>query len=188
MGGFQGNEQIDDWEVWGDPKEIERRKAERKRAAMHPEARKEQVALFPAHLVYSSHRDPVYSGHVLQALLSEFFFISEGQFSSEAYLQVAEEWATARGEAARAKAAGDKSRQKAAGQVIAGLKKEIAQLGEPHDPSQDVTGTVHLSNPAIFLGKHKTARCWPSWASKAIIPGVWVTQSAEKSCQNCTLP
>lgn len=82
--GWQGGGQIDDWELWGDPKEIERRKAERARAAMHPEARKEQVA---------------------------------------------EEWATARGEAARAKAAGDKARQKAAGQVIAGLKKEIAQLG-----------------------------------------------------------
>lgn len=45
-------------------------------------------------------------------------------------MQIAEEWATARGEAARAKAAGDKPRQKAAGQVIAGLKKEIAQLGK----------------------------------------------------------
>lgn len=41
--GPQADEPIDDWEVWGDPKEIERRKAERKRAAMHPEARKEQV-------------------------------------------------------------------------------------------------------------------------------------------------
>ncbi|BDA49474.1 Putative ATP-dependent RNA helicase DHX57 at C-terminar half [Coccomyxa sp. Obi] len=82
--GSQGEEQIDDWELWGDPKEIERRKAERARNAMHPEARKELIA---------------------------------------------EEWATARGEAARAKAAGDKSRQKGAGQVIAGLKREIAQLG-----------------------------------------------------------
>lgn len=44
--------------------------------------------------------------------------------------QVAEEWALAKGEAARAKAAGDKARQKLAGQVIAGLKKEIQQLGE----------------------------------------------------------
>ena len=47
-------------------------------------------------------------------------------------MQIAEEWATARGEAARAKGAGDKPRQKAAGQVIAGLKREIAQLGESH--------------------------------------------------------
>ena len=44
-------------------------------------------------------------------------------------LQVAEEWATARAEAAKAKAAADKPRQKAAGQVIAGLKREITQLG-----------------------------------------------------------
>jgi hypothetical protein len=34
---------IDDWEVWGDPKEIERRKAERARAAIPPEQRREQV-------------------------------------------------------------------------------------------------------------------------------------------------
>ena len=80
VGDFQGNEQIDDWEVWGDPKEIERRKAERKRAAMHPEARKEQVALFPAHFVYSLHRNSVSSGHVMQDLLSEPFFISECPF------------------------------------------------------------------------------------------------------------
>lgn len=44
--------------------------------------------------------------------------------------QVAEEWALTRAEAARAKAAGDKARQKVAGQFIAGLKKEIQQLGE----------------------------------------------------------
>jgi hypothetical protein len=48
--------------------------------------------------------------------------------------QVAEEWATARAEAARAKAAADKPRQKAAGQVIAGLKREIAQLGKLAHP------------------------------------------------------
>jgi len=44
--------------------------------------------------------------------------------------QVAEEWALTRAEAARAKAAGDKARQKIAGQLIAGLKREIQQLGE----------------------------------------------------------
>lgn len=43
VGVGQGEEQIDDWELWGDPKEIERRKAERARNAMHPEARKELV-------------------------------------------------------------------------------------------------------------------------------------------------
>ncbi len=52
-----------------------------------------------------------------------------GNRSSEWLSQVAEEWATARAEAAKAKAAADKPRQKAAGQVIAGLKREIAQLG-----------------------------------------------------------
>ena len=43
---------------------------------------------------------------------------------------MAEEWALTRAEAARAKAAGDKARQKMAGQLIAGLKREIQQLGE----------------------------------------------------------
>ena len=50
--------------------------------------------------------------------------------NSAARAQVAEEWALAKGEAARAKAAGDKARQKLAGQVIAGLKKETQQLGK----------------------------------------------------------
>ncbi len=44
-------------------------------------------------------------------------------------LQVAVEWATVRAEAQRAKAAADKPRQKAAGQLIAALKREIAALG-----------------------------------------------------------
>lgn len=51
-------------------------------------------------------------------------------YKAAAGAQVAEEWALAKGEAARAKAAGDKARQKLAGQVIAGLKKETQQLGE----------------------------------------------------------
>ncbi len=44
-------------------------------------------------------------------------------------VQVAVEWATVRAEAQRAKAAADKPRQKAAGQLIAALKREIAALG-----------------------------------------------------------
>ena len=40
---WQGETHIDDWELWGDPKEIERRKAERARASIHPEQRKVQV-------------------------------------------------------------------------------------------------------------------------------------------------
>ena len=39
------------------------------------------------------------------------------------------EWATVRAEAQRAKAAADKPRQKAAGQLFAALKREIASLG-----------------------------------------------------------
>ena len=39
----QGEEAIEDWEIWGDPREIERRKAERARAAIPPEQRKLQV-------------------------------------------------------------------------------------------------------------------------------------------------
>lgn len=43
---------------------------------------------------------------------------------------MAEEFAAAKGEAARAKADGDKGRQKAAGDVIRTLKQEMAELGE----------------------------------------------------------
>ena len=42
---IQGEEAIEDWEIWGDPREIERRKAERARAAIPPEQRKLQVQL-----------------------------------------------------------------------------------------------------------------------------------------------
>ena len=54
------------------------------------------------------------------------------EFEGVAPSQVAEEWALTRAEAARAKAAGDKARQKTAGQLIAGLKREIQQLGGTH--------------------------------------------------------
>ena len=40
---MQGEDAIEDWEIWGDPREIERRKAERARAATPPEQRKQQV-------------------------------------------------------------------------------------------------------------------------------------------------
>ena len=40
---MQGEDEIEDWEIWGDPREIERRKAERARAAIPPEQRKLQV-------------------------------------------------------------------------------------------------------------------------------------------------
>ena len=48
--------------------------------------------------------------------------------------QVAEEWLHLKEEANRAKAAGDKERQKAAGMSIRDLKAEMAQLGESRPP------------------------------------------------------
>ena len=79
---------IEDWEVWGDPREIERRKAERARAAR---PREERVG------------------------------------------QVVGEWAVVRAEAARAKAGGDKGRQRAAGMAMASLKREAEELGIGQD-------------------------------------------------------
>lgn len=35
---------IEDWEVWGDPREVERRRAERKRSSLPREARLELIA------------------------------------------------------------------------------------------------------------------------------------------------
>ncbi len=75
---------MEDWELWGDPREIERRKAERKRESLPLHVRKTHLA---------------------------------------------EEWGLARAEAAKAKAAADKPRQKAAGLLIASLKQEMKQLG-----------------------------------------------------------
>ena len=81
---LQVDEAIEDWELWGDSREIERRKAERRRQNLPPEQRRQQLA---------------------------------------------EEWVRARGEAACAKAAADKPRQKAAGGVIKDLKLEMKQIG-----------------------------------------------------------
>ena len=44
---MQGEDAIEDWEIWGDPREIERRKAERARAATPPEQRKQQARPCP---------------------------------------------------------------------------------------------------------------------------------------------
>eukprot|EP00873_Tetraselmis_striata_P037555 jgi/Tetstr1/457819/TSEL_044364.t1 len=81
-----GDEAIEDWELqmWADPREAERRRAERAHAKLPPEVRRQQVV---------------------------------------------EEWHKARQEAAAAKAAGDKSRQRAAGQLIRDLKVEMGGLG-----------------------------------------------------------
>ena len=40
---WQAGQEIEDWELWGDSREIERRKAERARASIPPEVRAEQV-------------------------------------------------------------------------------------------------------------------------------------------------
>lgn len=50
---MQSDSEIEDWELWADPREIERRKAERARARVPPEERRKQVpgtasALHPA--------------------------------------------------------------------------------------------------------------------------------------------
>jgi len=82
---MQGGETvIEDWEIWGDPREIERRKADRKRANLPLEQRR---------------------------------------------VQLAEEWLQSKAEAATAKAAANKPRQKVAGLVIRDLKLEMKQLG-----------------------------------------------------------
>ena len=43
---MQGEEVIEDWEVWGDPREVERRKAARRRAAQPLPVRQAQVVAF----------------------------------------------------------------------------------------------------------------------------------------------
>jgi hypothetical protein len=81
----QGGETVlEEWEIWGDPREIERRKADRKRANLPLAQRR---------------------------------------------VQLAEEWLRSKTEAATAKAAADKPRQKVAGLVIRDLKIEMKQLG-----------------------------------------------------------
>jgi ATP-dependent RNA helicase DHX29 len=75
---------IEDWEVWGDPREVERRRAERARERL---PRDDRVGL------------------------------------------IAAEMAQARAEAAAAKAAGNKDKQKACGQLIGLLRQEMQELG-----------------------------------------------------------
>ena len=139
---MQGEDAIEDWEIWGDPREIERRKAERARALAPPEQRKQQVdsefrqsaspCLCPDLAPLASFLTDTLSSstHHQMALM-----VMHGS-DAAAGAQVAEEWALAKGEAARAKASGDKARQKLAGQVIAGLKKETQQLGESLHPQE----------------------------------------------------
>lgn len=97
---------MEDWELWGDPREIERRKAERQRKALPPEVRRKMLA---------------------------------------------EEWSTAKVEAAKAKAAGDKSRQKAVGQLIASLKQQIKELGPLLPPLGDKPSSASTSCRGLGL-------------------------------------
>ena len=141
---LQGEDAIEDWEIWGDPREIERRKAERARAAVPPEQRKQQVRPRRHPILETQH--PLQYQHLSCNARGGRQSLTGSRAHSHLALmelhgpdaavgaQVAEEWALAKGEAARAKAAGDKARQKLAGQVIAGLKKETQQLGKSlHD-------------------------------------------------------
>jgi len=41
----QSEDEIEDWELWADPREVERRKAERARARIPPEERRKQVSV-----------------------------------------------------------------------------------------------------------------------------------------------
>lgn len=113
---------MEDWELWGDPREIERRKAERQRKALHPDLRRKMLA---------------------------------------------EEWVTAKAEAAKAKAAGDKSRQKAVGQLIASLKKQIKDLGSSCLPKHRMCAFVRP--PRVCEPQHPVSHnalrccCWSSW-------------------------
>ncbi|GLI66500.1 hypothetical protein VaNZ11_010327, partial [Volvox africanus] len=84
-----------EWEMWGDPREVARRRAERARSRLPIEERRRQLA---------------------------------------------EEWGQAKEAAARAKATGDKARQKDAGLMIRDLKQEMATLGVTEQQLDQVLG------------------------------------------------
>ncbi|EFJ53272.1 hypothetical protein VOLCADRAFT_86387 [Volvox carteri f. nagariensis] len=84
-----------EWEVWGDPREVSRRRAERARSRLPPEERRKQLA---------------------------------------------EEWVRAKEVAARAKATGDKARQKDVGLMIRDLKQEMAALGVTEQQLDQILG------------------------------------------------
>eukprot|EP00884_Botryococcus_braunii_P002000 jgi/Botrbrau1/11800/Bobra.0224s0007.1 len=154
-GGWRSGSQedaVEDWELWGDPREIERRKAERQRRTLPPD--------------------------VLRRML-------------------AEEWSIAKAEAAKAKAAGDKSRQKAVGQLIASLKQQIKELGPapPSFPSggaglreEDLEGLLSEGGSTKRNGQSGPAPPtdedeWPALdAAFPPLPGALSQQNARKSC------
>lgn len=55
---MQADEVIEDWELWGDPREVERRKADRRRAAQPLHVRQAQVCLSP-YLMPNDHLPPL---------------------------------------------------------------------------------------------------------------------------------
>ena len=177
----QGEEEIEDWELWGDPREIERRKAERARAAVPPDVRAQQA------------KAPSWLCRVFSAFAAclpvDLWAHAQGMHRNMADTagvfmllgQVAEEWANARAEGARAKAAADKARQKAAGQVIAGLKREIAQLGAPRPCGPPPATWAFLpSSPSWSI--HATRPPTPAWGRGAIPPRRW------RCCARCSKP
>jgi hypothetical protein len=74
---------------------------------------------------------------------------------------VAGEVAAAKGEAARAKADGDKGRQRAAGEMIRGLKQEMAELGALAQFCWNCCQADNL---------HTGGVCWPLLDAKAVTP------------------
>ncbi|KAK9832693.1 hypothetical protein WJX81_000845 [Elliptochloris bilobata] len=135
--GSESDGEIEDWELWADPREIERRKAERARARMPFEERRKQVAV---------------------------------------------EWATVRAEAHRAKAAADKPRQKAAGQLIEALKREIASLGLTEAAVEAAAAELALTRAAwpgpregggIVEESGEPNDAWPQLGTAGLQPGLF---------------
>ncbi|GAQ84373.1 helicase domain-containing protein [Klebsormidium nitens] len=123
----------DDWEVWADPRERERRKASRAAAALDPAVRTSQIA---------------------------------------------DEYAAAKMEAGKAKAAGDKARQQAAGKIIRELKEEMARLGvkeddlhsKPTTGFQEEAGESMPGAPAGAIAETTTSAEEGDWESLAVSP------------------
>ena len=98
---------IEDWEIWGDPREVERRKMERSREMLPREARLKLIA---------------------------------------------EELSTVKEAATKAKMSSDKSAQKAAGQIIGQLKRELAALGASEE---DLPSVCDAENGTESFGMNR---------------------------------
>ncbi|GIL59641.1 hypothetical protein Vafri_14374, partial [Volvox africanus] len=111
-----------EWEVWGDPREVARRRAERARSRLPMEERRRQLA---------------------------------------------EEWGQAKEAAARAKATGDKARQKDAGLMIRDLKQEMVTLGVTEQQLDEILGGPSGGTVAAAAGG-KAAQQRPGGAAVAV--------------------